>query len=742
MITTAATRATRSPELTPAQLAALKPHVISLTDGRLAREAVPEPQTVQDFATVEADIDEIFATHLPAFAAEHDLATVPIVLYAHGGLVDKDAGFATAQQQVGWWKANGVYPIHFVWETGLWTSIWDAIGRWAFGGSRGIIDDLKDAAVEKAARVLGGEAVWLDMKLDAAASSDPSGGARLLVRKLAAWMKANPDAATVHAVGHSAGSIFHSHLIPVALDAGVPKFHTVSLLAPAVRMDTFKELLLPRAADIGKLAIFTMTDRAERDDTCLGFYGKSLLYLVSASFESKPWTPILRLSKDISGDADVKGFLEGPGGDLIHSPNTKPLPSSSRATRHGDFDDDAATMESVLVRVTGTTGVTVLFPVEARAIELTAAAAALDRGRAAGGKSALCIGIDGYEKPGDRLRGCVSDAQLWQEVFTGAGFRVELLTNSDATRAGILGSIFQLLSGAAAGDTLVIQYSGHGTFAPDIEGGDEEDGQDEAICPVDFRSGRLVLDDDLAQLWDLIPDGASLTIFFDSCHSGGANRAGLPVDSLPRSVQLDAADIAAFRVARGVAAPAGRNRAWDAIEQSEPERGSGAADNPATAGLGAGSRSGAGSRTNAGPSSAFGPVAQREVLFAACTPTQFAWETNGQGDFTRTVAPLVAARIGSVTNAGFYEEIVSAFDAHRQNPTFAGSDAVAASPFLAPALAPSAAADLAPDLAALASGLAGRTDVGAADAAHTSGASARDAAIAKILRGIAELLES
>lgn len=691
----------RAAGLTPAQLKALKPHVISLTDGRLDKEATPEPRSVADFATVEADIDAIFSTYLPAFIDAQGGASVPIVLWAHGGLVDEEAGFAGAQRQVEWWKAHGVYPIHFVWKTGAWTAIWDAIGRWVSGGSRGPLGDAKDWLIEEGARALGGEQVWLDMKLDAAASSDPSGGAKRFVQKLATWMKAHPDAVTVHAVGHSAGSIFHSHLIPVALDAGVPRFETVSFLAPAVRMDTFRTKLLPRSDRIGNLAIFTMTDEAELDDNCFTVYGRSLLYLVAASFEANRGTAILGLAKDIAKDAAVTAFLSGPGGEVIFTPNGKKSPSASTATSHGDFDDDGPTMESVLLRVTGLRKVKVPFPTsDAREIAPWSDVVPIPAAtRGTGGARALCIGIDDYLRPADRLTGAVKDAELWGSVLTGAGFAVTPLTNRDATKSRILGSIFQLISDAAAGDVLVVQYSGHGTYAPDLAGGDEDDAQDEALCPVDFRDGGLVLDDDLAKLWDLIPDGVALTIFFDSCHSGGANRdVGGPIDTLPRGVELTARDEDRFRVARGVEAPTGKKRALELVRESEPDT----VDEPVDP-----------------------TPRQSEVLFSACTATQFAWETNGQGDFTGSVAPLIAENIGKVSNAEFFETIVDGFDAHRQDPTFTADEAFAAAPFLATTFA-----DRTASTTPAQPGSAATRDVG------------RDAAIAQILRGVADLLES
>ena len=317
---------------------------------------------MRDFRTTADDIDAIFATHLPAFIAANAPGPVPIVLYAHGGLVDKEAGFGIAMQQTAWWKANGVYPIHFVWETGLGTALWDALRRWASGGRRGWVDEAKDTFLEVAARLLGGGGIWNDMKVDAAAASVKGGGGYAFVRALGKWMTEHPGEVQVHAVGHSAGSIFHSHLLPAALEADVPEIASLSLLAPAVRVDTFTKLGLPHAKSgkIARLAVFTMDDDAERADTCLRIYNKSLLYLVSASFEPQKATPILGMAKFLTRDADLADFFTGASadGDLVLAPNALGLRVASAARSHGDFDDDAPTMESVARRVAGVSDVT------------------------------------------------------------------------------------------------------------------------------------------------------------------------------------------------------------------------------------------------------------------------------------------------------------------------------------------------------------------------------------------------
>src|SRR5690606_13468407 len=111
---------------------------------------------------------------------------------------------------------------------------------------RGVIEEGWDAAVEAAARALRLPMdVWSNMKRSAAASTLPGGGALRAAELLKEFCDMHPDGVELHAVGHSAGSIFHSYFVPKALDLGVPAFRTLSLLAPAIRVDAFHQRLAP-----------------------------------------------------------------------------------------------------------------------------------------------------------------------------------------------------------------------------------------------------------------------------------------------------------------------------------------------------------------------------------------------------------------------------------------------------------------------------------------------------------------
>ena len=632
----------------------LRPHVVNLSGGTFSSAGA--------FTTTKKDVDAIFATHLPAFVAEHG-GVVPVVFYAHGGLVDEQSGLRIAATQVDWWKSNGVYPIHFVWETSLAGAITSAVGDWA-QGRRGWLDDAKDRVLELAARFGQGQAIWGQMKRSAEAAPAGDGGARYVAEALGAYCAAHPDTITVHAVGHSAGSIFHSFFLPTALKAGVPAIETLSLLAPAVRTDVFEKQIVPLVGHgVESLAMFTMTEKLERDDTCLGAHGKSLLYLVRASFEPEEFSPILGLEECLRADPVLAGLFglsgasgsPGVGGaaDIIWSKTPSgPLTSRSTSTSHGGFDNDIPTMDSVARRVTGSSRIQ-SFPATRDLGDELWPMASPAAPRPVGTHQALCVGINAYPG-GDALYGCVADAEAWAAQFSIAGFAVRTLLDAEATRQNILLGLLDLVASSVAGDVLAFQYAGHGTYVDDLDGdeseaGNEETKYDEALCPIDFRDGNLIIDDDLGEIFDQLPDGVSLTAFFDSCHSGDGQRR----------LQLQPADVADLSAA---SAPHGR-RARFIIPDEQTSRNY-------RAKRGAPARAGKRALT-------------REVLFSACKPTEVAYETGGHGNFTVAASLLVVPSANRLTNAEFLAKVREAFSSQpRQNPDFNGPRAAKSRVFL------------------------------------------------------------
>ncbi len=136
---------------------------------------------------------------------------------------------------------------------------------------------------------------------------------------------------------------------------------------------------------------------------------------------------------------------------------------------------------------------------------------------------ALCIGINDYPGTSNDLSGCVNDASDWADELTRRGFTVSTLLNAAATRAAMVAAIGGMIQAAAKGDSLIITYSGHGTWVPD-QNGDEPDGRDEALCPYDLAIKGALLDDDIHALFSQRAAGVRIVLISDSCHSGSVTR--------------------------------------------------------------------------------------------------------------------------------------------------------------------------------------------------------------------------
>ncbi|KAI0007465.1 caspase domain-containing protein [Xylariaceae sp. FL0662B] len=146
-----------------------------------------------------------------------------------------------------------------------------------------------------------------------------------------------------------------------------------------------------------------------------------------------------------------------------------------------------------------------------------------------GKRKALLIGINYFGQEGE-LRGCINDTKnVSSFLMERYGYKREdmiILTDDQQnpilipTKANILRAMEWLVSGAQPNDALFLHYSGHGGQTAD-EDGDEEDGYDEVIYPVDYKSAGHIVDDQLHHVVvKPLQAGVRLTAIFDSCHSG------------------------------------------------------------------------------------------------------------------------------------------------------------------------------------------------------------------------------
>ncbi|KAI8982005.1 caspase domain-containing protein [Mycotypha africana] len=151
-----------------------------------------------------------------------------------------------------------------------------------------------------------------------------------------------------------------------------------------------------------------------------------------------------------------------------------------------------------------------------------------------GRKKAVLIGIN-YIGSDSELRGCINDAQSMRALLTTqfnfSEDNMLVLTDDQPvdgqlypTKKNMIAAMKWLVQDSQPNDSLFFHYSGHGGSVKDSNG-DEIDGYDETIFPVDFRNyeagtGQLV-DDELHELLvKPLVEGCRLTCVFDSCHSG------------------------------------------------------------------------------------------------------------------------------------------------------------------------------------------------------------------------------
>ncbi|KAK7707135.1 Ca(2+)-dependent cysteine protease [Diaporthe eres] len=146
-----------------------------------------------------------------------------------------------------------------------------------------------------------------------------------------------------------------------------------------------------------------------------------------------------------------------------------------------------------------------------------------------GRRKALLIGIN-YFGTNAELKGCINDTRNVSNFLMGSyGYKREdmvILTDDQANpvlqpnKQNILRAMNWLVANAQPNDSLFLHYSGHGGQTKDLDG-DEGDGFDEVIYPVDFKQRGHIVDDEVhAIVVKPLSPGVRLTAIFDSCHSG------------------------------------------------------------------------------------------------------------------------------------------------------------------------------------------------------------------------------
>lgn len=280
-----------------------------------------------------------------------------VMFWAHGGVtsIKNSARRIAAMKET--FKANGIYPYHFMYDTGIVEELKDVVlgSDRLLDGRVGGLTDWSDRLIEYYSQPAG-RALWREMKRGARLPFDDERAGTAVLREFMTALNATDKPKAIHLVGHSTGCILHAYLAAslANLDPDV-RIASVSLLAPAATIELFRSHFRPLlkakkpAAGIDRMDIYNLVNRLERDDDVAKVYRKSILYLVSRAFEEPP------LPARVLG---MQVYTRRLGSSLpnlnIHfSEGRKQGARHTRARTHIDFDNDVTTMNAVMKRILG-----------------------------------------------------------------------------------------------------------------------------------------------------------------------------------------------------------------------------------------------------------------------------------------------------------------------------------------------------------------------------------------------------
>lgn len=157
-------------------------------------------------------------------------------------------------------------------------------------------------------------------------------------------------------------------------------------------------------------------------------------------------------------------------------------------------------------------------------------------------KKAFLVGISKYRdyNPGTHWNDIngANDVRLLAPILRKQGFTIDSLTNKNATYGKIISRLDAFTKKCKAGDIVYLHFSCHGQPFEDLNG-DEKDGWDESLVPVDadmvFQKGKYegnkhLTDDRLQQyisnIRKKVGTKGMVYVVLDACHSGDSSRDG------------------------------------------------------------------------------------------------------------------------------------------------------------------------------------------------------------------------
>jgi len=243
-------------------------------------------------------------------------------------------------------------------------------GRYRDGTDHGLHCTVVEEVLRSAYGDLIGSAIWNQMKKDTLDSfADIPGSCGLaVVRELKALEDAGKRFRKLTLVGHSTGAIYICNFLDVAKSLGLKTPIQVVFLAPAVTCERFaKAIDIHQNLGLKDFRMFAMRDTLETQDRMVApLYTRSLLYFVSGLLEGRVdetgnWSsikgmPLVGMERFYGGSiyaqatdvAKVRAFLDAVPRRIVWSSVCGAGNGlNCNAAKHGDFDNDPSTLQSV-----------------------------------------------------------------------------------------------------------------------------------------------------------------------------------------------------------------------------------------------------------------------------------------------------------------------------------------------------------------------------------------------------------
>jgi hypothetical protein len=138
-----------------------------------------------------------------------------------------------------------------------------------------------------------------------------------------------------------------------------------------------------------------------------------------------------------------------------------------------------------------------------------------------------------YNGNDGKLKNPENDARAMKQLAERLGFEATTLLTKEATSTRVLSELYRVAQQLVSGDTLLVSFAGHGAQVPDLHM-EEDDGYDETWVLYD----RMMLDDELYNVWSKFKAGVRIILVSDSCHSGTVSRVA-EFDTIATSVYKD-----------------------------------------------------------------------------------------------------------------------------------------------------------------------------------------------------------